>query len=156
MLEGFILSGLIGIIWWNLLIYYGIKSKTIYKLIDKNGGLKTSIKIDGKHILWRLAIGFVIYMTLCNLVMFRFDPVGFPILLGLDALLLIVLLLYNRVIINGWLLTKSKPRVLALAKGMTKTSIKAFDRATLVYGFVAGILLSMVAGLVYILVVSAM
>lgn len=152
MVLNIIFSVIFGVVWLNLLVLVSFKSGIIYKFMTRKGVMKEKFDQGSHRWLWLLGIVVVIYLTLSDLLVLGYNRHTLPIVLLLNVFLMLVLLIYNNVVINNWLVVVVRPMMLGISKLMTPVTIKSYTRFTWIFGGAASIMSALVAGWIYLII----
>ena len=143
-LKYLILWSLIGSIVFSLMVIYLFRSGRVYDARNEKGHLKKRMSIKGLLTMISFLVLIVAFMTFTNFLSLVSQDiqVTFWQAFWLNLSLIIVLILYDSVVIDWWVIGRWRPAFLQLPEAMDKEEMAKHIRATFVAGPLFALLLA--------------
>lgn len=142
----------LGIVWLNVVVLFMFRTRVIYRFITKKGEVRHPF--EEKSLGWLCLGGFMVlvYLLISDFLVFGQTDRTFPEVFVVNLGLMVLLLAYNALVINQWLLVVVRPIMLNVSKLMTPITIRSYTRFLIIQGGVAAFFLSMVSAWIYLLI----
>ena len=139
-----ILWSLIGAAVFSLVVIYLFRSGRVYDSRDEKGHLKEKMPIKGILTMLAFLVLIVGFMTLTNYLSLERQGISLKFwqLFGLNFALIFILIVYDTLVIDWWVIGHWRPAFLKLPDTMDKEQMKEHIRRSFIFAPLYGLLLA--------------
>lgn len=149
-----LLWSLVGIIAFSIIVAYLFRSGRVYAARNEEGHLKEEMPLKGLLTMLAFLVLIVSFMTLTNylslvrqVAMLKFWP-----LFGLNLTLILILIVYDTLVIDWWVIGHWRPSFLQLPDSMDREQMKVHIRRSFVAAPLFALLLAALSACVTVLI----